>query len=143
MLHSLSLREDQRGSDLRELVTDEHADMLERGSRTLITSSSVPIASIGILDYLSQTVGEDDVGIVWAAVSDEALRHPVAFARGTREWLDFGAKEFGYRWILAQMAKQHDYLHRWAKFLGFEKLDELEKGCVDGSDAVIYVRDVR
>jgi hypothetical protein len=140
LLHRVSLRPDQAAQDVRDLITEEHADILRESSRTLLDGEE-PIASVGVIDFKGKTLGEDLTGMVWAAISEAAVGHPVELARGTRLWLEHAFERWGYRQICAVMAADTEYLERWAKFLGFEPMERMAGYMPDGRDAVLYLRD--
>lgn len=139
LLRGVALRPDQAEKDVRELLTDEFGPLLERSSRTLLGMDGAPIASIGVIDAKGGSVGEDEVGMVWAVISEEATHNPVALARGTRRWMEWAAKEWGYLSIAASIDTRKGYLLRWAEFMGFEPIDEMSGG-PEGHDSILYLR---
>lgn len=140
LLKGVAMRADQVGQDVRDLITEEHADLLRESSRTLLDGET-PIASIGVIDFDGGTLGENPLGIVWAAISEAAVQHPLELAKGTKLWLDYAFKQWGYRQICAAMAADTEYLSRWAKFLGFVVVDRMAGYMADGRDAILYLRD--
>lgn len=129
----------QHKADLHEILNEKHETILREASRTLVDNGT-PLASIGIVDFKGWSIGDDPIGVVWAAVGKAALECPMAFARGTKGWLEHGAKRFGYEQVVAQMDASLPYLHRWAEFLGMSRVEYLTGAMRDGGDAWLYAR---